>query len=71
MEPKQFPKAEDMLINPINYTKQVVEGDCDHTCPVTKDIKCSTKFYIPAGSGPINRPFSSCSQKMQIPTSSL
>lgn len=50
-EPKQLPKAEDMKIDPVNYTKQVVEGYYDFTCPVTKDISRSAKFYIPAGSG--------------------
>ena len=53
--PSQLPKAESMVIDPINYHKQVIQGYYTFDCPVTKDITRSAKFYIPEESG-FNQP---------------
>jgi poly(hydroxyalkanoate) depolymerase family esterase len=48
--PKALPKAEDMVIDPVNYYGQVVQGYYNYDCFVSKDLTRPAKFYIPAGS---------------------
>lgn len=46
----ELPKAEDMVIDPVNYYGQVVKGYYNYNCFVSKDLTRTAKFYIPDGS---------------------
>ncbi len=48
--PKTLPRAEDMVIDPVNYYGQVVQGYYNYDCFVSKDLTRPAKFYIPDGS---------------------
>ena len=50
-----LPNAEDMVIDPLNYYGQVVQGYYNFDCVVSVGVTRSAKFYIPAGSG-LNQP---------------
>ncbi len=47
---KELPKAEDMVIDPINYYSQVIQGYYNFNCVVSKNLTRPAKFYIPEGS---------------------
>ncbi len=54
---KQLPKAEDMVIDPINYHRQLIQGYYDFAVYMTEDVTRPAKFYIPVASGTgLNRP---------------
>ncbi len=54
---KQLPKAEDMVIDPINYHRQVIQGYYNFDCFITPDVSRPAKFYIPVATGSsFNRP---------------
>jgi poly(3-hydroxybutyrate) depolymerase len=47
---KELPKAEAMVIDPVNYYGQVIQGYYNYDCFVSKESTRQAKFYIPEGS---------------------